>query len=564
MIVFLVVILLFSNGFYNAQSDGDVITIVEDINFSANTIWYKDKLDLNQNFDLEFSIYLGEIDKRGDGGTILFSASDGAPIGGEGGIIGALNIPDSLVFEFDTYYNASRKDSLEQDVDTGLDSKGNNGHLGIVETNEMEDKHKSVLYSEDEVLGDGSFRDVFVQWDTSTQTMSFLVEGFEMMHHVVNIDSVFSGTTEINWGFSSANGQQKTDVKVETTKFPHQAFIEHSSNRQINDETKEYIFELTKTIGHDKGPFESLYIHTNDTLDASATVNGEPVKIVDNILLLDSFTDETLEVIISVNTPTTLLNELELTYKGDTIHKSSEWVKEELPPIISEPKPEVKPKPKPDPKPVPKPEPTPQPPTIEPPKPGVPDLDKPVLDKPVLDKPNVDKPIIEKPTIENPVIEKPEPPVVDDKLVSIIVPPIVVEKEQELPVYVLDEAQIDEVVLNEKSMIHFSAGEFGLFNGSKQVINIAISHFTKAPSVHPHDGYEFMGYSDSSGILISEDAMEFGNTYTAKYRESKVIDNFVGETVPWWSSIFISLLLILLRYILNKDIRNREEIHHDV
>lgn len=511
MVVFLVVLLLISNGFYNTQSQGDLITIVEDVNFSANTIWYQDKLNLDQDFDLNFSIYLGELDKRGDGGTILLSATNDAPIGGEGGIIGALDIPDTLVFEFDTYFNESKSNILEQDLDTGLNPKDNNGHLGIIETNDIADKHKLVAYSQTEVLGNGMFRDVSVVWNSLNQVISYTVEGFETMSYRVDIERVFSGVKTVNFGFSSANGQQRTDTKVKIIQYPHQAFLKVRSHRG-NANYINYNVVLTKEISHDKRSFGTLYLETNDSLYGSALVNGETVPVIDNKLILDSFTDNNLELVITVTTPVSEVNELSLTYQEHTENVSSEWVKD-----IKPPRPEVI-----------------KPPTLRPDE-------------------SISKPV---------VVPIPEPIVIPKELEKTpeieILPSI--DKEN-VPIFHLDE-EVNSVEggtnLNYENYVYFESGLFGTFSGSDQKIRINSSQFTQSPLVQANEGYVFVGYANSSQTMTTDDSMVIGETYTAQYRKNKLIETIQAVELPWYIAFLVSLLLLVLRYVLNKDIKNRE------
>lgn len=226
MKLFLALVLAFSNGFINTSDTSKVITLVDNVTHTSNTIWYHQSLDFKQSFDLYFTIYLGTSKQRGDGATVIFSSSKTPKqgyIGGTGGLLGALDLKDSLIFEMDTYYNTTDSSNPESDRELGLAAKNHSGHIAVVETNNTYPiKHQQWQHDEAITLGDGSKRAVGLHWNAAISTMTFNLEGYAPLHHQVDIESVFGGDTLIDWGFSSANGSQKTNASVEILKYPHQ------------------------------------------------------------------------------------------------------------------------------------------------------------------------------------------------------------------------------------------------------------------------------------------------------------------------------------------------------
>ena len=335
MSLFLVIMMIFSHGFYNTQTDDKIISIVENVNNISNTIWYQNTLNLEQDFELSFEIYLGTFLNQGDGAALIFTSQETDPtqlIGGIGGAIGSLNIKDSLVLEFDTHFNGSGSSAVDSDADTGLHHFQLNGHVAIVETNDLTNKHKELRYSNTESLANGNFRFVQASWVAETQVMTFMVEGYEDLVHTVDIDKVFSSKTDVMFGYASANGSKKTNAKVETKTYPHQVVLNHQDTN-YNQEIMNSTYTLTKSIGNDDGKYNYLHFESSSLVSDHVLVNGQVLNLTDGILDLSGFNDDSLVVEFSLTQAKTSDPINLVTYQGQVLEHNYTWPEVEIPPV---------------------------------------------------------------------------------------------------------------------------------------------------------------------------------------------------------------------------------------
>ena len=74
-------------------------------NGQAGSVWYNSLINLNESFDLYFTIYLGTQDATGADGMAFVLQNENTSIGSSGGGMGYQGITPSLAVEFDTWPN---------------------------------------------------------------------------------------------------------------------------------------------------------------------------------------------------------------------------------------------------------------------------------------------------------------------------------------------------------------------------------------------------------------------------------------------------------------------------
>ena len=98
-----------------AQRSGDqCFTLTEDSNWKGGAVWFKNKVDLNQDFSMEIDVFLGCDDNGADGMVFIFHPYLTTGYAGEGMGFGGL-IP-SFGVEMDTYENYHLFDPLYDHV----------------------------------------------------------------------------------------------------------------------------------------------------------------------------------------------------------------------------------------------------------------------------------------------------------------------------------------------------------------------------------------------------------------------------------------------------------------
>ena len=163
--------------------------------------WHDCQLNLEADFDLEFTVNFGTTDADGADGIVFVLQPFGVGnnvIGSTGGSIGYENGPfnPSLAVEMDTWQNADVGDPWFDHI--ALTSDGSIFHNveGPVQAHSM--------LSNIENGQDFPFR---VVWDADTQTLEVYFDGDLRLTHTGNVVATFfGGDPLVHWGFVASTG----------------------------------------------------------------------------------------------------------------------------------------------------------------------------------------------------------------------------------------------------------------------------------------------------------------------------------------------------------------------
>ena len=189
----------------DAAPMGDCIRLTADEPYSEGIAYNTSRLDLNNTFEIEFEIYLGDKDDLGADGITFVMHND--PRGfeaygsfGEGMGYGNMGrggswIAPSVAVEFDTYQNFNQNDPSYDHV--ALLVNGVNLHPG-------EWKEAEGLNLEDDRLHNFRFR-----WNPSDQTIRVNLDGRVVYQGKKDlINAVFGGNSKVIWGFTASTGRK--------------------------------------------------------------------------------------------------------------------------------------------------------------------------------------------------------------------------------------------------------------------------------------------------------------------------------------------------------------------
>ena len=189
----------------NASLSGDIVTLTPNELNKNGSVWGKMRIDLDYDFKVTSSIYLGTDDGGADGiAFVLQPLSSNA--GSSGGGMGYQGISPSYAVEFDTYYNG------------GADPTSND-HIAIVKNGEGSIAAHSP-YSARSNLEDGNWHDAIFEWNATTKYFKVTYEGSVLFN--VNIDltsSVFNNNSNVYWGFTAATGGCKNLQRVDISEY---------------------------------------------------------------------------------------------------------------------------------------------------------------------------------------------------------------------------------------------------------------------------------------------------------------------------------------------------------
>ncbi len=161
------------------------------------TVWNDQQIDLTQDFDIRFIMYLGTNDSDGADG-IVFSFQDVGvnAIGTTGGGMGFESFAPSLGIEFDTWQNNDLYDPFDDHV--ALVSNGVNNHAApenLAGPNAVPN------------LEDGTEHIVNILWDANQMELEVLLDCVSVLNANLDIvNDVFLGDNLVYWGFTGSTG----------------------------------------------------------------------------------------------------------------------------------------------------------------------------------------------------------------------------------------------------------------------------------------------------------------------------------------------------------------------
>ena len=115
----------FTNGSARTVNDSCFI-LTNDVLWEVGSIWYPDKIDLRNDFDLVMTMNFGSNHLMGADGIVFGLQPISTTIGEAGGGIGFGNVSPALGVEFDTYQNVFLGDPSFDHV--AIIKNGNNNH----------------------------------------------------------------------------------------------------------------------------------------------------------------------------------------------------------------------------------------------------------------------------------------------------------------------------------------------------------------------------------------------------------------------------------------------------
>ena len=190
----------------DAAPMGDCIRLTPDEPYSEGIAYNTSRLDLNNTFEIEFEIYLGNKNDLGADGITFVMHND--PRGfeasgsyGEGMGYGNMGrggswIAPSVAVEFDTYQNFTQNDPSYDHV--ALLVNGVNLHPG-----EWKEEAEG-LNLEDDRLHNFRFR-----WNPTDQSIRVNLDGRVVYQGKKDlINAVFGGNTKVIWGFTASTGRK--------------------------------------------------------------------------------------------------------------------------------------------------------------------------------------------------------------------------------------------------------------------------------------------------------------------------------------------------------------------
>lgn len=188
-----------SNG--NATYANNVYTLTPDLGAQNGSVWNKNRVYLDRDFDYSTKVYLGSNDGGADG--IAFVLQDQSlNAGSSGGGLGYAGISPSFAVEFDTYNNGGHEPAQD--------------HIAIIANGLASGAHNTYSTPYEVQMEDGQWHTARFVWSATTKNFQVWYDGVK--RHDITIDlkaDIFSNKPYVYWGFTGATGGAKNLQQVE-------------------------------------------------------------------------------------------------------------------------------------------------------------------------------------------------------------------------------------------------------------------------------------------------------------------------------------------------------------
>ena len=177
-------------------------------------IWSPQPIDLNNDFDMIFDIYVGANDVWGaDGmGFVLQENATGiGDIGAGMGFADPQGFPaisaNSFAVEIDVYDNGGSVPTDDANDHIGINSNGSKDHNLLA----------PVTFPGNQEVSDGGYHEFRVQWDATNSILAIYWEGNALPMVVFNYDiinNIFAGNSSVYWGWTASTGGITNESRV--------------------------------------------------------------------------------------------------------------------------------------------------------------------------------------------------------------------------------------------------------------------------------------------------------------------------------------------------------------
>lgn len=190
----------FLNGNAIALSNG-CYQLTSAVNNQVGSIWYAEKIDLTESFELSAELSLGCSDEGGADGIVFGLQPVSTSIGTGGGSIGFAGVSPSLGVEVDTYQNSGLGDPLFDHMAIIRDGMLNHATPAGSLAGPVQARANSVN------IEDCNFYNLRVTWDAPNQMMEVYFDCELRLTYTGDIiNDIFDGDPLVFWGFTAATG----------------------------------------------------------------------------------------------------------------------------------------------------------------------------------------------------------------------------------------------------------------------------------------------------------------------------------------------------------------------
>lgn len=202
----------------DASQLGDCILLTPEANGQQGCAWFEFPIDFTEPFTHTMTANFGDKDASGaDGICLIYQANGPDYCGGSGGGIGAEGMPNSAIFEFDTWQNPNKLDPIQDHC--AFNINGDMDHTNSI--------NGPVILPN---IEDGADHTITFIWDGSSNYELYFDGVLVLSGSFDFINNIFGGSNTAWWGYTSstgaANNMQSICPSFEEYQLGTQEYIE--------------------------------------------------------------------------------------------------------------------------------------------------------------------------------------------------------------------------------------------------------------------------------------------------------------------------------------------------
>ncbi len=174
----------------------------------VGAFWGVNTLDLNEGFDFEFRIFLGNDNAGADGVAFVLRGIGSSEFGNSGGGVGYESITPSFAVEFDTFTNSNQGDPNNGSDHTGIQIDGSADH-----SDSTTNLFGPQVIGTNGDIEDDTYHDVQFIWDPANNTFTYFFDGV-LLTTINNDLRTILGASEVIWGFTGSTGGRFNEQKI--------------------------------------------------------------------------------------------------------------------------------------------------------------------------------------------------------------------------------------------------------------------------------------------------------------------------------------------------------------
>jgi gliding motility-associated-like protein len=223
----------------------------------VGSIWYTDKISLDESFELNFEMYFGTRDGNGADGLTFALQPISTSIGVSGGGLGIAGVQPSFFVEFDTYRNGG---------DPSFDHMAiqKNGNVNNTSANNL--APAVMIKNGVSNVENGAWYPMQIKWDANLKKFDVYVDCQLRLTYTGDIvNSIFSGNDQVFWGFTASTGGHFNNQKIRRIK---------TNLVSINDENICYGENVQISLPNTGGTFNwNTSVGVNNVTSLNPTLN---------------------------------------------------------------------------------------------------------------------------------------------------------------------------------------------------------------------------------------------------------------------------------------------------